>query len=367
MSGKYAHETPEWPQFQWDHLAFAQDLSSIHFRRGALLTAMATLGFQVRQETQLSVLVQDVVKSSEIEGERLDTLQVRSSIARRLGLDYAGLPSPARDVEGVVEMMLDATQRYQQPLTEERIFGWHAALFPTGRSGMHKITVGAYRDDHAGPMQVVSGGMGKERVHFEAPSAGRVPSEMDRFLTWFETEELDHVLKAALAHLWFVTIHPMDDGNGRIARAITDMALARADGDKQRFYSMSTQIHQDKTQYYEILEKTQRGDLDVTAWIVWFLNRLDAALTSAEGVLDIVRRRQAFWDNHAEDQLNERQTQVINRLFEGFFGKLQTAKYAKLTKCSTDTALRDLSDLVAKGILVKEEGGGRSTSYRLAN
>lgn len=366
MVPRYTHESEDWPRYSWDYAAFATALSAIHFRRGALMTAMATLGFDVRQEAVLQVLVQDVTKSSEIEGERLDAEQVRSSIARRLGMEYAGLPAPARDVEGVVEMMLDATQRYAEPLDDERIFAWHAALFPTGRSGMFKIVVGGWRDDRDGPMQVVSGPMGRERVHFEAPAATRVPDEMAAFLHWFETEPLDPVVKAAVAHLWFVTIHPMDDGNGRIGRAIMDMALARADGDSQRFYSMTAQIHRDKEEYYDILERTQKRTLCITEWIVWFLGRLTAALESAEGVLHIVRRKQAFWDAHRDDGLNERQIKIVNMLFEGFHGKLQTSKYAKIAKCSNPTALRDLTDLVEKGVmLVDPSASGRSTSYVL--
>jgi Fic family protein len=366
MAPRYTHQSEGWPHYTWDYGAFAVDLSAIHFRRGALMTAMATLGFDVRQNAVLQVLVQDVTKSSEIEGEKLDAEQVRSSIARRLGMKYAGLPAPARDVEGVVEMMLDATQRYAEPLDDERIFGWHAALFPTGRSGMFKIVVGAWRDDRDGPMQVVSGPIGREKVHFEAPAAERVPAEMAEFLRWFETEPLDPVVKAAVAHLWFVTIHPMDDGNGRIGRAIMDMALARADHDSQRFYSMTAQIHRNKDEYYDILERTQKRTLDVTEWIGWFLGCLAAALDSAEGALHIVRRKQAFWDAHRDDGLNERQIKIVNMLFEGFHGKLHTSKYAKIAKCSNSTALRDLNELVVKRVLaVDPSASGRSTSYIL--
>ncbi|CAN5638991.1 Fic family protein [soil metagenome] len=361
---KYTHETAEWPYFRWDHATFSERLAAIHFRRGRLITTMATLGFEARQETMLSTLVQDVLKSSEIEGENLDAAQVRSSIARRLGIDVAGLPEADRYVDGVVEMTLDATQRFDAPLDAERIFGWHAALFPTGRSGMFKIVVGAWRDDANGPMQVVSGPMGKEKVHFEAPAAGRLEAEMDRFLHWFETASIDPVLRAAIAHLWFVTIHPLDDGNGRVGRAIMDMALARADGRPQRFYSMSAQIRKERNGYYDILEKTQKGAMDVTPWVQWFLGCLDKALISAEGVLDTVRAKQAFWDEHRDDGLNERQTKILNLLFEGFHGKLQTGKYAKIAKCSVPTAFRDLADLLARGILLHEEGGGRNTSYR---
>jgi Fic family protein len=362
----YIHQRAEWPRFRWDESAFAAQLAAVHQRRRVLLEAMATLGFEVRQETVLSVLVQDVQKSSEIEGEKLDPGQVRSSIARRLGMDVAGLPVADRDVEGVVEMMLDATQRFEESLTKERLFAWHASLFPTGRSGMSPIVVGAWRDDTQGPMQVVSGPIGRERVHYEAPAANRLEAEMDAFLDWFERESLDPVLKAAIAHLWFVTIHPFDDGNGRIARAIMDMALARFDGTSQRFYSVSAQIHREKRAYYDILERTQKASLDVTQWVQWFLECLDQALEAAEGILSVVRAKARFWEVHAGTPLNDRQRKVLNRLLDGFDGKLQTAKYAKLAKCSTDTALRDLTDLLQKGMLTRDENAaGRSTSYGL--
>ncbi len=361
----YTHLGAEWPEYRWDASAFAAELADVHRRRGALMMAMATLGFDARREAVLGVIVEDVTRSSEIEGESLNEAQVRSSVARRLGMDHAGLPEPARDVEGVVEMTLDATQRFDAPLNEERIFAWHAALFPTGRSGMSRIVTGAYRDDRDGPMRVVSGPVGRERVHFEAPAAGRLPGEMARFLAWFERQRMDPVVKAAVAHLWFVTIHPMEDGNGRIGRAILDMALARADGDRQRFYSMTAQIHAERKAYYAELERASRGSMDVTLWIVWCLGRLSAALDSAEGVLGIVRRKRAFWDVHRDDGLNERQTKVVNLLFDGLDGRLQTALYARIARCSNDTALRDLTDLVGRGVLVRDAGGGRSTGYTL--
>jgi len=364
MSQPYAHQTDDWPNYRWNGEALAAELASLNFRRGRLVSAMANLGFELRQETSLRVLVQDVTKSSEIEGELLDAAQVRSSIARKLGMDFAGLPTPERRVDGVVEMMLDATRRYSVTLDENRILGWHAALFPTGWSGLSKIQVGSWRTDEDGPMQVVSGPLGKERVHFEAPAAHRVPHEIARFLNWFETEQMDPVLKAGLAHLWFVTIHPLDDGNGRVGRAIMDMALARADGSEQRFYSMSAQIQADKNAYYDILEKTQKSSMDVTHWLHWFLAKLDRAITAAEGVLETVRRKQEFWDTHRDSSLNERQTKIVNMLIEGFDGKLQSAKYGKIAKCSHDTALRDLADLVSKGIL-GAEGAARATHYFL--
>ncbi len=327
---------------------------------------MSTLGFHARQEAVLSVLVEDVTKSSEIEGEHLSVIQVRSSIARRLGIEIAGLPPSDRSVEGVVEMMLDATQRFDQPLTADRLFGWHSALFPTGRSGMYPIVAGAWRDDSTGPMQIISGPIGKEEVHYVAPPASRLQAEMDGFLYWFENSEGDPILKAALGHFWFVIIHPFDDGNGRIARAIADMALARADGMSQRFYSMSAQIRKARNGYYEILQRTQGGDLDITAWVSWFLARLNDSLGAAEGVLLIVAAKRAFWDIHQEQSLNERQIKIVNLLLEGFQGKLRTDKYAKLMKCSNRTALRDIEELLQLGILKRENGGGRSTSYVLA-
>jgi Fic family protein len=328
---------------------------------------MEGLGFQLRAEAVLDSLTEEVLKSSEIEGEKLDREQVRSSIARRLGLDIGGLMPSDRDVEGVVEMMLDATQRYAEPLTGRRLFDWHAALFPTGRSGMSKIRVGAWRDDSKGPMQVVSGPMGKERVHYEAPAADRVREEMKKFVEWFEKDSAtDLVLKAGIAHLWFVTIHPFDDGNGRIARAIADMLLARSERSPQRFYSMSAQIGYERKTYYEILEATQKGDLDITRWLEWFLECLGRAFGRAETILATVLNKARFWERFANVEFNERQREIVNRLLNGFEGKLTSSKWAKLAKCSQDTALRDIEDLMRKKVLVKDAAGGRSTSYSLA-
>ena len=328
---------------------------------------MEALGFALRTEASLVTLTEDVVKSSEIEGERLDRDQVRSSIARRLGIDIGALTPAERDVEGVVEMMLDATQRYVEPLTAERLFGWHAALFPTGRSGMHRIIVGAWRDDRTGPMQVVSGPVGRERVHYEGPSADRLALEMGTFLNWFNHEvSLDPVLKAGVAHLWFVTIHPFDDGNGRIARAIVDMALARSERSVQRFYSMSAQIRAEREDYYDILEATQKGELDITRWLEWFLRCLGRAIDGAETTLATVMAKARFWEARAGQSFNERQRLVLNRLLDGFEGKLSSSKWAALAKCSQDTALRDIDDLVRRGVLARGAGGGRSTSYFLA-
>lgn len=318
-------------------------------------------------EASLQTLTLDVLKSSEIEGELLDAGQVRSSIVRRLGMDIAGLAPADRHVEGIVEMMLDATQHYQQPLSEDRLFGWHVVLFPTGRSGMQKIVVGAWRDNkNDGPMQVVSGAMGKEKVHFEAPEADRLNTEMTQFITWFnENSSMDAVIKAAIAHLWFVTTHPFDDGNGRIARAIADMQLARADGTPQRFYSMSAQIRKERKEYYDILEMTQKGTLDITRWLAWFLQCLDRAIAAAGETLGGVLKKAKFWEKHVTTPLNDRQRIMLNKLLDGFDGKLNTSKWAKITKSSQDTALRDIQDLVGKQILVKEVSGGRSTSYAL--
>jgi Fic family protein len=324
------------------------------------------LGFSLRNEATLQSLTEEVVKSSAIEGEVLDESQVRSSIARHLGIDIGGLMPAERHVEGVVEMILDATEKYTEPLTDQRLFAWHAALFPTGRSGMRKICVGAWRDDTSGPMQVVSGPEGRQRIHYQAPDSTRLAKEMGAFLKWFNTENgLDPVLKAALAHLWFVTIHPFDDGNGRIARAITDMALARSENSAQRFYSMSAQIRQERKAYYDILESTQKGDLDITPWFAWFLGCLDRALEGAESTSARVLKKDAFWKAHASAQLNARQIKVLNRLLDGFEGKLTSSKWAKLAKCSQDTAGRDIDDLIKRGILAKDAAGGRSTSYSL--
>ena len=365
--GSYIHDLPDWPAFRWDSERISQLLVEIRHRQGRLIGRMEGLGFSLRTEAVLNTLTEDVLKSSEIEGEKLDRDQVRSSIARRLGIDIGGLMPADRNVEGVVEMMLDATQHYDRPLTAQRLFDWHAALFPTGRSGMSRINVGGWRDDKKGPMQVVSGPIGKERVHYEAPSAPRLRAEMKKFLDWFEKDgPTDLVLKAGVAHLWFVTIHPFDDGNGRIARAIADMVLARSEGTPQRFYSMSAQIRQERKTYYEILEATQKGDLDISNWLEWFLACLGRAFDRAETILAAVLDKARFWDRFAGAEFNPRQHRMINRLLNGFEGKLTSSKWATIEKCSQDTALRDIEDLVRKAILKKESAGGRSTSYSLA-
>jgi Fic family protein len=363
----YIHQLPDWPSFRWDHKILAEPLASVRHRQGRLVGRMEGLGFPLRSQAVLSALTEDVLGSSGIEGEVLDRGQVRSSVARRLGMDIGALTPAERGVEGVVEMMLDATQHYDQDLTEERLFGWHAALFPSGRSGMHRILVGAWRDDGRGPMRVISGPVGRERVHFEAPGAVRVAREMRAFLAWYSGHHgIDPVLKAGVAHLWFLTVHPFDDGNGRIARAIADMQLARSESSPQRFYSMSAQICKERKTYYEILESTQKGDLDITRWFAWFLECLSRTFDSAEGILSAVLRKARFWEQHEGDALNARQRDMLNRLLDGFEGKLTSSKWAAIEKCSPDTALRDITDLLQRRILVKDEGGGRSTSYSLA-
>ncbi|HEY2859549.1 MAG TPA: Fic family protein [Terracidiphilus sp.] len=360
------HGLKDWPRFHWNAERIAAPLASARHRQGRLIGRMEGLGFNLQQEAVLQTLTADVLKSSEIEGEKLDAGQVRSAIARRLGIDIGALTPADRSVEGVVEMMLDATRHFSRPLTSERLFAWHASLFPTGRSGMTKIKAGAWRDS-TGPMQVVSGAMGKERVHFEAPKADRLAGEMNSFLEWFEgKDQIDPVLKAGLAHLWFVTIHPFDDGNGRIARAIADLALARSENSPQRFYSMSAQIRQERNAYYDILEQTQKGTMDITPWMEWFLGCLGRAVDGAQMALGAVLEKARFWDRLQNVPLNERQRLVINRLKDGFEGKLTTSKYASLTKCSQDTAHRDILALVDHRVLIQNPEGGRSTSYSLA-
>jgi Fic family protein len=364
----YIHERPEWPDFTWNISTAADQLAAIRYKQGLLLGRMNALGFSIRAEAGLETLTFDVVKSSAIEGEMLDMAQVRSSLARRLGISIGGLAPINRNMEGIVEMMLDATQRYAEPLTAERLFAWHAALFPTGYGPARRITVGAWRTSEAGPMQVISGYVGNEKVHFEAPTAERLTQEMMRFLDWFNTPiDLDPVLKAAIAHLWFVTIHPFEDGNGRIARAVADCALARAEDCPQRFYSMSGRIERDRKEYYDILERTQKGALDITPWLVWFLGCLGRAIDGADEILSAVLRKAHVWQHANQFQLNKRQSGIINRLLDGFEGKLTTGKYAKLAKCSSDTALRDIRELLEFGILFQNPAGGRSTSYELAD
>jgi Fic family protein len=363
----YIHQLYNWPRFTWSSEQIDPLLSEVRSRQSRLLGRMDGLGFGLQTEANLQTLTLDVLKSSEIEGELLDAEQVRSSIARRLGIDIAGLVPADRHVEGIVEMMLDATQQFLQPLSEERLFSWHAALFPSGFSGLYKIQVASWRDNtKEDPMQVVSGPSGRESVHFQAPDAERLSHEMNQFIQWFnDNTTTDPVLKAALAHLWFVTIHPFDDGNGRIARAIADQQLARADGSTRRFYSMSAQIRKERKEYYDVLETTQKGSLDITIWLRWFLECLNRSLLATDETLAVVLNKARFWEKHATTPLNSRQSIVLNKLLDGFEGKLNSSKWAKITKTSTDTALRDIQDLLQKKILVKEIGGGRSTSYML--
>ena len=363
----FIHEQPGWPAFSWDTEALAAVLAAVRHKQGRHIGKMESLGFDLRTEACVTVLTDEVVKSSAIEGEHLDPGEVRSSIARKLGLDAAALPRPGLEVDGIVQMMLDATRNFDAPLTAERLFGWHAALFPTGRSGMHRITVGAWRTGEAGPMQVVSGSVGRETVHFEAPDAKRIQAEMEVFLAWFNApSEIDPVLEAAVAHLWFVTVHPFEDGNGRIARAIADMALSQADGTKERFYSMSSGIEAERGEYYRQLEAAQRGDLEITKWLSWFLTCIDRTLDAADEALSSVLHKARLWQRINPNPVNDRQRRVINRMLDDFKGHLTTSKYAKLAKCSNDTALRDIRELLERGIVVKNPGGGRSTSYRLA-
>lgn len=360
---KYIYQSAQWPHFTWNDLEINVILGKVRHLQGKIVGQMATIGFSEKEETSLTNLTLDVLKSSEIEGEVLNYEQVRSSIARKLGIEYAGMVHSGRDVDGVVEMLLDATQHYYKPLSEERIFGWHAALFPTGWSGMVKIDIGSYRKDE---MQIVSGAMGKEKIHYQAPSHEIVKAEMAIFLQWLNADStIDEVLKAAIAHFWFIIIHPFDDGNGRIARAISDMILARSEKSSQRFYSLSNQILNEKKVYYEILQKVQYSRGDITPWLVWFLNCLHNALINTEQSLSMVYVKTEFWNKHKNTVLNSRQIQMINKLFDGLEGKLKSSKWAKMTKCSADTALRDIRDLMEKQILKQDDAGGRSTSYEL--
>ncbi|MFV2032804.1 MAG: Fic family protein [Gammaproteobacteria bacterium] len=362
----YLWERTDWPTFNQDEKQLTTLLAKVSRKQGRLLGRMESLGFELRKEAHLRILTDDVVKSSEIEGENLDPEQVRSSIARRLGMDIGALIPADRDVEGVVEMMLDATGNYAAALTEDRLFDWHASLFPTGRSGMNKIRTGNWRDDSDGPMRVISGAVGKEKVHYEAPPAKRIPAEMKKFLHWFaKPGAMDPLMVAGLSHLWFVTIHPLEDGNGRIARAIADMALARTEKTGQRFYSMSAQIRRERKNYYNMLEQTQKGDLDITRWMEWFLNCLDRAIEGAQETLSAVLNKAKFWERFAKEPLNGRQIKMLNKMLDEFDGKLTTSKWAKIARCSQDTAYRDILDLIERGALQKDPGGGRSTSYSI--
>ncbi len=363
---EYIHELPGWPQFRWSREALLERLASVRYCQGRLLGRMESVGISSRAEAFLCTLTQDVLKSSEIEGEILDREQVRSSVARHLGIDIGALARADRTVDGVVEMILDATRNYLQPLTKERLFDWHRRLFPVNDRNLRRIKVGIWRDDTRGPMQVVSGPLGRERVHFVAPAASRLEEEMATFLDWFNRDDgTDLVIRAGIAHLWFVTIHPFEDGNGRIARALTDMVLARAEQSPQRFYSMSAQIQGERTAYYNGLETAQHGTLEITGWLAWFLDCLGRAIHAAEETLTSVLAKARFWGAYADVPMNDRQRLLLNKLLDGFEGKLTSTKWAKLAKCSQDTALRDILTLVESGVLAKDAAGGRSTSYSL--
>jgi Fic family protein len=362
---RYIYQNSKWPEFYWNQEKVFSALSKVKLAQGHLLGKMESLGFRLQEEAVLDVLTQDVLKSSEIEGKILDLAEVRSSIAKHLGLNITSSVHASRDVDGIVEMMLDATQRYKDRLTKKRILGWHASLFPTGYSGIHKINAGKFRDDKEGPMQVVSGSIRREKVHYQAPSAESLESEMSRFLNWYNTSgEVDGVLKAALAHLWFITLHPFDDGNGRIARALADSLLARSENTSQRFYSMSAQIRKERRVYYDILEKTQKGSLDITNWMLWFLDCLLRAIGNTKETLAVVLNKALFWKKFSEMTLNERQKKIINKLLDEFEGKLTSSKWAKICKTSQDSANRDILDLIDKGMLDKQ-GVGRGTHYIL--
>ncbi|CAM2174070.1 Fic family protein [Paraburkholderia sacchari] len=367
-SGDYTYiwQANDWPVWRYDLAKLAEPLAAASRVEGLLAGRLADVGMALRDQASLAALTEDVVKTSEIEGEQLNVASVRSSIARRLGVDIGALAPVDRHVEGVVEMVLDATANSQSPVTKERLFGWHAALFPTGYAGLSPISVGAWRDDASGPMQVVSGPIGRQRVHFEAPPAERLEAETSRFLDWLNGPANDPpLIRAALGHLWFVTLHPFDDGNGRVARAIGDLLLARADGSPQRFYSLSAQIQRERKAYYDILERTQKRSMDVTEWLAWFLDALRRAIDQAQFTLDTVLAKANFWRHWATTPFNERQVKLLNKLLDGFDGKLTSGKWAAIAKCSSDTALRDINDLVARGVLRRADGGGRSTSYEL--
>ena len=362
---RYIHDRENWWQFHYDSQQILNELGRVRAKQGNVLGRMLSLGFDSQDEAMLSNLSLELVRSSEIEGKELNLEEVRSSIARQLGIDTAGLVPASRYIDGVVEMQLDATQNYKKLLTHDRLFGWHNVLFPTGMSGLYRIEVGRYR---SGEMQVISGAMGKEKVHYQAPSASRVYAEMERFIDWINTcNEIDAVLKAAIAHLWFVSIHPFDDGNGRITRALTDMLLARSENSSKRFYSVSAEIKLLQKEYYEVLERTQHGNGDITEWLLWFIHCFEQALDSTEEKLSSVMRKTEFWERYRHVALNERQRRLLNMQFDGFFGKLTSSKWAKIAKCSPDTALNDINDLIAKGILQKTNEGGRSTNYILVN
>ena len=365
MRATYIWQQNKWPDFTWNDSKLSYKLGRVRSLQGKLVGKMSVLGFDLKNSVMLDALTADITKSSEIEGEILNIDQVRFSVARHLGIEIEGIPEADRYIDGVVQVMIDATQNYMQPLTDERLFNWHAALFPTGRSGAYKITVANWRQGSE-PMQVISGAMGKEKIHYQAPDSSEIPYQMGLVLDWVnDNQEIDPVLKAAIAHFWFVTIHPFDDGNGRISRTITDLFLARADEMPHRFYSMSAEIRKQRKSYYDILEKSQKSGLDITNWLEWFLDCLKAALIHTEKMVSTVLQKAAFWDKHRLVSMNERQIKMVNLLWDGFNGKVTSSKWGKITKCSADTALRDIQDLIAKNVLRKTNEGGRSTNYEL--
>ena len=362
----YLYNNQNWPIFEWNSEKHLPLLSYVRNQQGKLIGKMGAFGFELRNEANLEILTLEIIKSTEIEGEILDKLQVRSSIARRLGLEISGLVYSERNVDGIVDLMVDATRNFDKELNKERLISWHAALFPTGQSGIYKIITGNWRDDSTGPMQVVSGALGKEKVHYQAPPATQLENEMRIFFDWFNLEQkTDLVLKSAIAHLWFVTLHPFEDGNGRISRALSDMLLARSDEQSYRFYSMSSQIRKERNAYYDILEKTQKSGLDITKWLEWFLNCLLHTIENSEKLLEKIIYKHSFWLKQSRVSINDRQRKILNMLMDDFEGVLNTTKWAKIGKCSQDTALRDIQDLIEKGIMVKSEQGGRSTNYEL--
>lgn len=366
----YIHEYPDWNEWQWSDKKLLPLVSRVRILQGRLLGKLLTLGFDLNVEAQLDAVTLEIVKTSEIEGESLNNEQVRSSVARYLGVDDGGMPTASLEIDAVVEMMLSATYHYKRPLLLDDLLGWHRALFPDNYSGLYPIKAGSIRDDNQGLMQVVSGGYGREQVHFVAPSADRLSDELGKFLSWFNTppnelKSMDLVIKAGIAHLWFVTIHPFDDGNGRLTRAITERVLAQSDESSQRFYSMSAQILKQRTDYYKILERTQKGDTDITDWLVWFLQTLEQALIAAQTTTDKIIHKASFWQTHRQHALNTRQVNMLNTLLTDFYGKLTTKKWSVMNKCSIDTALRDINDLIDKSMLKKSEASGRSTIYEV--
>lgn len=357
----YIHQTADWPHFIWDKEKIEAELIKVNKAAGFLEGRLSAIGFDVRQLAAVEALTHDIVASYEIENMVLDSGQVRSSVARRMGVRITGETEPSHYVEGVVEMMLDAVDNYRSPLTDERLFGWHNCLFPTGRSGMEVINVGRYRTD---AMNVESGAMGREKIHYHAPEPEMVPVEMERFLAWFNSDDTpEDYVKSAVAHFWFVSIHPFDDGNGRIGRAIADMALSQADNSTMRYFSISRQINKEKREYNNMLEHCQKGSCDITAWIHWYLGCMLRAISGAEDMLSSILDKAIFWQNHSQTTMNDRQKNALNIWLDGYEGKLTVKNWAKKANTSVDTAARDVKDLVDKGLLVPKSGKHRNVPY----